>query len=81
MTNAHKTEVYKLAELVECQGRLLYAVDINRWGISAPFSDPENSTIYRDTKYQLALDTFMSEERETDNTHYPNSPYGSIWDY
>jgi len=80
MTHAHKTEVYRLAELVECQGRLLYAVDINRWGIFAPFSDPENSTIYRETKHELALDTYISEN-EQDFTHYPDAPHGSIWDY
>ena len=80
MTHLHKTKVYRLAELVEYRGRLMYAVDINRWGISAPFSDPENSTIYRETKHQLALDTFMSED-EKDFTHYPDAPYGSIWDY
>ena len=81
MTIEHKLEVYSLAKLVECQGRLLYAVDINRYGVFAPFSDPENSTIYRETKHELALDTYISEEEEIDNTHYPDAPHGSIWDY
>ena len=80
MTNAHKTEVYKLAELVEYSGKLMYAVDVSRWGIFAPFSEPEYSTIYRESKYDLALATYSGED-EQDFTHYPDAPHGSIWDY
>lgn len=80
----HRTEVAKLAQIVtnrNTYGKPMYALDINRWGISEPFSDPENSTIYRSTLAELANDTFVSEDEEIDYTHYPNASYESIFDY
>ena len=80
----HKIEVTKLAQVVinkNTYGKPMYAVDVNRWGVSEPFSDPENSTIYRSTLLELVNDTFVSEGEEMDHTHYPNAQYGSIWDY
>ena len=80
----HRTEVAKLAQIVtnrNTYGKPMYAIDVNRWGISEPFSDPENSTIYRSNLAELANDTFVGEEEETDYRHYPNAPYRSIFDY
>ncbi len=80
----HRTEVAKLAQVVtnkSTYGKPMYAIDVNRWGVSAPFSDPENSTIYRSNLAELAYDTFVSEDEEMDHTHYPNSAYESIFDY
>lgn len=80
----HRTEVAELAQLVtnrNTYGKPMYAIDVNRWGISEPFSDPENSTIYRSTLAELANDTFVSEDEEMDHTHYPNAAYESIFDY
>ena len=60
----HRREVAQLAQLVtnrQTYGKPMYAIDVNRWGISEPFSDPENITIYRSTLYELANDTFVSE--------------------
>lgn len=37
--------------------------------VSEPYSDPENSTIYRSTLVELANDTFVSEDKEMDHTH------------
>jgi hypothetical protein len=76
----HKKEVERLAKIVSDRyNRPAYAVDISRWGIDEPFSDPENDTIYRDSIEQLAKDTFI--EDSISEPHYPNAPYGSIWDY
>ena len=61
----HRTEVAKLAQLVSNRttgGKPMYAIDVNYWGISEPFTDLENSTIYRSTLYELANDTFVSEK-------------------
>lgn len=80
----HRTEVSKLAQLVtnrNTYGKPMYAIDVNRWGISEPFSDPESSTIYRSTLAELANDTFVSEDKEMDHTHYPKAAYESIFDY
>ncbi len=80
----HRAEVAKLAHVVtnrSTYGRPMYALDVNSWGINEPFSDPENDTIYRDTLFELANDTFVSEEEEMDYSHYPNAPYESIFDY
>jgi hypothetical protein len=81
MTKFHKVQVDKLAKLVDYYGKPMYAIDVNRWGISEAFSDPENHTIYRETKYQLAKDTFVGEDIDLDHTHYPEARYGSIFDY
>jgi len=87
MNNAllnHRTKVSELAEIItnaQTQNKPMYAIDINRWGVSEPFSDCENSTIYRDTIFELSNDTFISEDEEIAQEHYPNAPYGSIWDY
>lgn len=81
---SHREEVSKLAKIITNRQTLkpMYAIDINRWGISEPFSDCENTTIYRSTLYELANDTFDTfSEEETDHTHYSNAPEGSIWDY
>ena len=80
----HRAKVAKLAKLVvdrNTHGKPMYAIDVNRWGISEPYSDPENSTICRSTLIELAYDTFVSDDEEMDHTHYPNAPYGSIFDY
>ena len=78
----HRTEVAKLAKIVTNRyEKPMYAIDVNRWGISEPFSDPENSTIYRSTLVELAKDTFVSEDEGMDHTHYPNAAYQSIFDY
>lgn len=77
----HRTEVAKLAQVVNTYGKPMYAIDVNRWGVSEPFSYPENSTIYRSNLAELAYDTFVSEDEEMDHTHYPNSAYESIFDY
>ena len=78
----HRSEVAKLAhEVTNRNGKTIYAIDVNRWGISEPFSDPENNTLYRETLFELANDTFVSEEDEMDYRHYPNAPYRSIFDY
>jgi len=80
----HRTKVASLAQVVNNRntyGEPMYALDINRWGISEPFSDPENSTIYRSTLAEMAYDTFVSEDEELDNTHYTDAPYESIFDY
>lgn len=60
----HRTKVSKLAQIVtnkSTHGKPMYALDVNRWGVGEPFSDPENSTIYRNTLVELANDTFISE--------------------
>ena len=80
----HRAKVAKLAKLVNnryTHGKPMYAIDVNRWGVCEPYSDPENSTIYRSTLVELAYDTFVSDEEEWDNTHYPGASYGSIFDY
>ena len=80
----HRTEVAKLAQVVNnrnTHGKPMYAIDVNRWGVSEPFSDPENSTICRSSIAELAYDTFVSEDEEMDHTHYPNAAYESIFDY
>ena len=81
----HRAEVAKLARIVtnrSTYGRPMYAIDVNRWGINEPFSDPENGTVYRNTLLELANDTFVSEEEEEmDYRHYPNAAYRSIFDY
>jgi len=80
----HRTEVAKLAEIVtnrNTYGIAMYALDVNTWGVDKPFSDPENSTIYRRTLLELSNDTFVSEDEEMNYTHYPNAQHGSIWDY
>ena len=80
----HRTEVAKLAQIVtnrNTNGKPMHAIDVSRWGISEPFSDPENDTFYRGTLFELANDTFVIEEEEMDYRHYPNAPYGSIFDY
>jgi hypothetical protein len=78
----HRAEVAKLAKVVtNAYKKPMYAVDINHYGISECFSDCENNTIYRSTIFELANDTFISQDQELDHTHYPNAPYGSIWDY
>ena len=80
----HRTEVAKLAQIVTNSNtyeKPMYAIDVNRWGISEPFSDPENSTIYRSNLAELANDTFVSEDQEMDHTNYPNAAYESIFDY
>ena len=77
----HRTEVAKLAQVVNNRHGTMYAIDVNRWGVSEPFSDPENSTIYRKSIDELAYDTFVSENEEMDHTHYPNAAYESIFDY
>ena len=87
MNNAllnHRTEVLKLAEIItnrQTQNKPMYAIDVNRWGISEPFSDCENSTIYRDSIFELANDTFIDEDEEINEPHYANAPYESIHDY
>ena len=77
----HRAEVAKLAQVVNRHGETMYAIDVNRFGVSEPFSDPENSTIYRLSIDELARDTFFSENEEKDNTHYPSAEYRSIFDY
>ena len=78
----HRTEVAKLAQVVNNRnGETMYAIDVNRWGINEPFSDPESCTIYRFSIDKLAFDTFVSENEEMDHTHYPGAAYGSIFDY
>ena len=80
----HRAKVARLAQLVNNRntyGKHMYAIDVNRWGISEPFSDPENSTIYRSSLLELSYDTFVSEDKEMDYTHYPNAAYESIFDY
>jgi len=80
----HKKKVADLAELLtnrQTYGKPMYAIDVNRWGINAPFSDPENSTIYRDSIEELAYDSFVGDDEEIEHTHYPNAPYQSIFDY
>ena len=80
----HRREVAQLAQLVtnrQTYGKPMYAIDVNRWGISEPFSDPENSTIYRSNLDELANDTFVCEDEEMDHTHYPSAAYESIFDY
>jgi hypothetical protein len=80
----YRTEVSKLAEIItnrQTQNKPMYAIDISRWGISEPFSDCENSTIYRDTIFELSNDTFSEEHEGGNDPHYPNAPYGSIHDY
>jgi hypothetical protein len=60
----HAREVRKLAILVtnrSTYNRPMYAIDVNNWGISEPFSDPENDTIYRFTLRELINDTYMSD--------------------
>ena len=87
MTHAllnHRVEVAKLAQIISnntTQNKPCYAIDLNRWGISEPFSDCENQTMYRDTLFELSKDTFIDEDEEINEAHYPNTPYGSIWDY
>lgn len=57
----HSAKVSKLAKKVTNRvtyGKEMYAIDVNRWGIYEPFSDPENDTIYRLTIKELAIDTF-----------------------
>ena len=59
----HRSKVAKLAQKVtNRQGNPMYAIDVSRWGIFPPFSDPENATIYRKSIYMLAKDTFISQE-------------------
>ena len=80
----HRTEVSKLAQIVtnrQTQNKPMYAIDINRWGISEPFSDCENHTIYRDTISELSNDTFINYDEEINEPHYSSAPYESIWDY
>lgn len=60
----HSAKVAKLAKKVNnrvTRGKDMYAIDINRWGLYEPFSDPENDTIYRDSIEELAIDTFSYE--------------------
>ncbi len=77
----HRAEVAKLAQVVNYRNTTMYAIDVNRWGINEPFSDPESSTIYRGSIDELAYDTFVSEDEEMDHTHYPGAAPGSIFDY
>jgi len=80
----HRAKVAELAHVIAnraTNGKPMYAIDASRWGISEPFSDPENFTLYRKTLFELANDTFVSEEEEMDCRHYPNAPYESIFDY
>ena len=77
----HRTKVAKLAQVVNYRNTPMYAIDVNRWGISEPFSDPENSTIYRRSIDELACDTFVGENEEIDHTHYQNAEYRSVFDY
>ena len=76
----HRAEVAKLAQVVNYRNTHMYAIDVNRWGLSEPFSDPENSTIYRSSIDELAYATF-SEDEKVDHTHYPGAAYRSIFDY
>ena len=77
----HRAEVAKLAQVVNNRNRIRWAIDVNRWGVREPFSDPENSTIYRRSIDELAYDTFVSENEEIEHTHYPGAAYRSIFDY
>jgi len=64
---SHKRDVLKLAELVSnnrTQNKPMYAVDLCRWGISEPFSDCENMTMYRETILELAEASFISDDDE-----------------
>jgi hypothetical protein len=76
----HRAEVSNLAELMPNRSvKMMLTVDINHWGITSPFSDPENSTIRRQNLFSLSTDT-MPEDHINEG-HYPNASYGSIWDY
>ena len=77
----HYINICKVAQLIEYNNELFYAVDMNRYGICPPYTDYENSLICRDTLLELANDTFVDSEAPVDYTHYPNAPHGSIWDY
>ena len=77
----HRAEVAKLAQVVNYRNTHMYAIDVNRWGVREPFSDPESCTIYRNSLDELAAATFVSENEERDHTHYPGAAYGSIFDY
>ncbi len=72
----HRQEVAEIAELTS-KG---LAVDVGNWGITEPMSDPENTTIYRTCLFELSNATFDNRD-EYCEPHYPNAPYGSIWDY
>jgi len=81
----HRAEVAKLSQIVNDKrtyNKPMYAIDVDKWGISEPFSDPESGTIFRSTIFELANATFINEdEDEINEPHYSNAPYGSIWDY
>lgn len=79
----HRLEVISLAQIIDdkrTNNKPLYAIDVNKWGVSAPFSDPENLTMYRETLTELIEDTFFDEDAEQE-PHYPNASYESIHDY
>lgn len=84
---SHRKEVIELAQIVnnkQTYNKDMFAVDVGRWGIDAPFTDCENMIMYRDTLSELAADTFCSDEEKNEspsNPHYHNAPYESIFDY
>ena len=80
----HRAEVAELSQIVtnnQTQNKPMHAIDVSRWGISEPFSDCENQTMYRDSLFELSKDSFVSENEEINEPHYPNAPYESIHDY
>ena len=78
----HRAKVLQLASIVNDKrtyNRPMFAIDVNNWGVSEPFTDCENSTIYRTNIFELANDTFIDED--TSEPHYASASYGSIHDY
>ena len=80
----HRVKVLCFAEIITSRQTLnkpMFAIDVNRWGISSPFSDPESTTIYRNNLFELSSDTFIECDLESNEPHYANDPYASIHDY
>jgi len=77
----HRVKVKKLSEQLKIRGKNMLSIDVNRWGISEPFSDPENSTIHRSNLFSLSVDTFKDDDYEINHQHYINAQYRSIHDY
>ncbi len=59
----HSAKVAMLAKKITLKNNLGFflALDINRWGINAPYTDMENHLIYRKTISHLSNDTFYNE--------------------
>lgn len=78
----HSQEVLEKSVFVKAKGS--FGVDINRYGVRPYMDDCENCTIFRETLYELSVDTrprHLDHDDEYCEPHYPNANYESIFDY